>query len=103
MAEIRKFKPATGAIADALAAAMGEPIRPVTPGSRPVGAEQNDARDEAAGPASLGRIPGWQGFTVCTVPPVGGASGEAAGDAGGPDRRTGGAGDEGIGEGHDAG
>jgi hypothetical protein len=33
MAEIRKFDPATGnAIAQALRAAMGEPVRPTTPG-----------------------------------------------------------------------
>lgn len=33
MAEIRKFDPATGnAIAQALRAAMGDPVRPATPG-----------------------------------------------------------------------
>lgn len=37
MAEIRKFDPAAGnAIAQALKAAMGEPVRPVTPGGPPV-------------------------------------------------------------------
>ncbi|MCI1749697.1 MAG: hypothetical protein LKI24_17680 [Acidipropionibacterium sp.] len=90
MAEIRKFKPATGAIADALAAAMGEPIRPVTPGSRPAGAEQNDGRGEAAGPAALSRTVEWQGFTVRTAPPAGGV----LGDAGDPDGGTGTAGAE---------
>jgi hypothetical protein len=39
MAEIRKYDPAAGtAIAQALKAAMGEPVRPVEPGSRPEGA-----------------------------------------------------------------
>lgn len=43
MAEIRKYDPAAGnAIAQALKAAMGEPVRPVTPGERPA--------DRAAGP-----------------------------------------------------
>lgn len=77
MAEIRKFKPTTGAIAEALAAAMGEPIRPVTPGSRPIGAEEADSRSEAEGPAALSRTAGWQGFTVHAAPVVG--------DAGRPD------------------
>ncbi|MGC3993561.1 MAG: hypothetical protein QM779_05470 [Propionicimonas sp.] len=37
MAEIRKFDPAAGsAIAQALKAAMGEPVRPVAPGDAPV-------------------------------------------------------------------
>ncbi|MCA0294396.1 MAG: hypothetical protein LCH96_03600 [Actinobacteria bacterium] len=36
MAEIRKYDPAAGnAIAQALKAAMGEPVRPNEPGSRP--------------------------------------------------------------------
>lgn len=36
MAEIRKYDPAKGnAIAEALRAAMGDPIRPVAPGERP--------------------------------------------------------------------
>lgn len=36
MAEIRKFDPAAGsAIAQALKAAMGEPVRPNQPGARP--------------------------------------------------------------------
>ncbi|MBK9696168.1 MAG: hypothetical protein IPO80_01785 [Propionibacteriaceae bacterium] len=36
MAEIRKYDPAAGnAIAQALRAAMGEPVRPATPGERP--------------------------------------------------------------------
>ena len=36
MAEIRKFDPAAGsAIAQALKAAMGEPVRPAEPGVRP--------------------------------------------------------------------
>lgn len=36
MAEIRKYDPAKGnAIVEALRAAMGEPVRPVTPGERP--------------------------------------------------------------------
>lgn len=36
MAEIRKYDPAAGnAIAKALRAAMGEPVRPATPGEQP--------------------------------------------------------------------
>ena len=39
MAEIRKYDPAAGnAIAQALKAAMGEPVRPHTPGERPAAA-----------------------------------------------------------------
>ncbi|WP_257478191.1 hypothetical protein [Acidipropionibacterium jensenii] len=70
MAEIRKHKTSSNPIAAALAAAMGEPIRPVTPGARPAGAEEDDDRPEAAGPASLSVSTGWQGFTVTSVPPV---------------------------------
>lgn len=32
MAEVRKFNPASNAIRDAIAKAMGEPVRPTTPG-----------------------------------------------------------------------
>lgn len=35
MAEIRKHNPAHNAISDAIAKAMGEPVRPVTPGASP--------------------------------------------------------------------
>lgn len=36
MAEIRKYDPAAGnAIAQALRAAMGDPVRPATPGKQP--------------------------------------------------------------------
>lgn len=70
MAEIRKHKTSSNPIAAALAAAMGEPIRPVTPGARPSGAEEDDDRPEAAGPASLSVSAGWQGFTVTSVPPA---------------------------------
>ncbi|MGJ6981229.1 hypothetical protein ACSDQ9_11980 [Aestuariimicrobium soli] len=45
MAEIRKFSPGTGgAIAQALAKAMGESVRPTTPGAPP---ELGPAHDEA--------------------------------------------------------
>lgn len=45
MAEIRKFDPAAGnAIAQALKAAMGEPVRPNQPGASPVShSQQPDA------------------------------------------------------------
>ncbi|QCV87276.1 hypothetical protein FEZ32_01915 [Acidipropionibacterium jensenii] len=76
MAEIRTHKSSSNPIAQALAAAMGDPIRPLTPGARPVGADDDD-RPEAAGPASLTMAAGWQGFTVGTV-----SAGEPAGKAG---------------------
>ncbi len=82
MAEIRKHKPSSNPITQALVAAMGEPIRPVTPGSRPAGAEKDDERPEAAGPARLGAVPGWQGFTVSAAPPMGGSTGRQAAAAG---------------------
>ena len=50
MAEIRKFDPAAGnAIAQALREAMGEPVRPVTPGAPPaVPTERADEPAETA-------------------------------------------------------
>jgi hypothetical protein len=50
VAEIRKFDPAAGnAIAQALKAAMGEPVRPAEPGSRPT---PPDSKPAAAAPTS---------------------------------------------------
>ncbi len=57
MAEIRKHNPAQGnAIAEALKAAMGEPVRPATPGAQPAVAP-------AADPPPAAR-PSWVSFTV---------------------------------------
>ncbi len=58
MAEIRKFDPAAGnAIAQALKAAMGEPVRPVTPGkpatTTPAEADQPPATTWVAFTATL--------------------------------------------------
>ena len=35
MAETRKYQPSTSAVGDAIRAALGESVRPVTPGSAP--------------------------------------------------------------------
>lgn len=44
MAEIRKFDPASGnAIAQALKAAMGEPVRPADPGGVPAARDRKPA------------------------------------------------------------
>lgn len=44
MAETRKYDPAAGnAIAQALKAAMGEPVRPNLPGARPAGTAKEPA------------------------------------------------------------
>ncbi len=60
MAEIRKFDPAAGnAIAQALKAAMGEPVRPVTPGGPPV------PRAQGSAPATR-----WVQLTVATPEPA---------------------------------
>ncbi|MEA4943880.1 MAG: hypothetical protein VB080_05500 [Propionicimonas sp.] len=49
MAEIRKYDPARGnAIAEALRAAMGEPVRPVTPGDGPRPAPKPEPEPPAA-------------------------------------------------------
>lgn len=80
MAEIRKHKPSTGAIAQALAAAMGEPIRPTAPGAKPFGDEEADsaaattpgpARSASSAPVDLSEVGAsgsWQGFTVTSLP-----------------------------------
>lgn len=79
MAEIRKHKPSTSAIAQALSAAMGEPIRPTAPGARPFD-DDADANSPSAGedrtassaPVSLSEVGGstaWRGFTVTSLPP----------------------------------
>jgi hypothetical protein len=58
MAEIRKFDPAAGsAIAQALKAAMGEPVRPTQPGAKP----------ERARPAEDAPQPSVVTFTLKTV------------------------------------
>ena len=58
MAEIRKFDPAAGsAIAQALKAAMGEPVRPTQPGVKP----------EPARPAEDAPPPSVVTFTLKTV------------------------------------
>ncbi len=44
MAEIRKHNPATDAISMALAKAMGEPVRPVVPGSKETKRPQSTAQ-----------------------------------------------------------
>ena len=57
MAEIRKFNPAAGnAIAQALKAAMGEPIRPTPPGDAPA-------------PRSPGPVPAATTWVSLTVAP----------------------------------
>jgi len=49
MAEIRKYDPAVGnAIAEALRAAMGDPVRPVATGQAPAPAGPPPATDEDA-------------------------------------------------------
>lgn len=49
MAEIRKYDPAVGnAIAEALRAAMGDPVRPVVTGQQPAPAAPPPAADEDA-------------------------------------------------------
>jgi len=59
MAEIRKYDPAKGnAIAEALRAAMGDPIRPATPGRL---TSANPAEPEAA-PA-----PAWISLSLVTT------------------------------------
>ncbi|AXE39622.1 hypothetical protein [Acidipropionibacterium virtanenii] len=79
MAEIRKHKPSSGAIAQALAAAMGEPIRPTAPGSKPFDDEDEDPGTAAHGPArsassapvnlsEVGSAAGWKGITVASLP-----------------------------------
>jgi hypothetical protein len=40
MAETRKFQPSSSAVGDAVRAALGESVRPVQPGSRPVPASE---------------------------------------------------------------
>ncbi|WP_203568025.1 hypothetical protein [Aestuariimicrobium ganziense] len=51
MAEIRKFTPAAGGtIAQALAKAMGETVRPVTPGAPPKPGPEDEPIDERESP-----------------------------------------------------
>jgi hypothetical protein len=60
MAEIRKFKPGQGnAIAQALTAAMGEPVRPAEPGAR--------VQPTAAKPAEPPAPPAVITFSIKTV------------------------------------
>lgn len=48
MPETRKFEPSGGdPIAEALRAAMGEPIRPTTPGSKPTPSSENQPAEPA--------------------------------------------------------
>lgn len=62
MAEIRKYDPAKGnAIVEALRSAMGDPIRPVTPG------EPAPARKPAVTPAST--TTSWVTFNVAQPSP----------------------------------
>lgn len=68
MAEIRKFDPAAGnAIAQALREAMGDPVRPVTPG------EANARRTASAAPeeqpsTDAAQPTTWRSFTVTRKP-----------------------------------
>lgn len=67
MAEIRKFRPGAGGdIAQALAKAMGEPVRPVAPGDGSEPSPNRKPRPQAAaGPrASSGAI--WDPFLKTT-------------------------------------
>lgn len=63
MAEVRKFNPASNAIRDAVARAMGEPVRPATPG---------EPAAPKPSPAPAGRADVFtsstQGFTVSVTP-----------------------------------
>lgn len=79
MAEIRKHKPSSSAIAQALAAAMGEPIRPTAPGARPFDDEDASPAAPAQGPSrsassspvdpsEVGSSGAWKGFTVTSLP-----------------------------------
>lgn len=79
MAEIRKHKPSSSAFAQALAAAMGEPIRPTAPGARPFDDEDDSPAAPAQGPArsassspvnpsEVGSSAAWKGFTVSSLP-----------------------------------
>lgn len=65
MAEIRKFDPAVGnAIAQALRAAMGDPLRPVEPGVDSTRANTAPPTDGEAAATS------WVTFRVDTAPPA---------------------------------
>ncbi len=50
MAEVRKFKPGQNAIAEAIQKAMGEGVRPVTPGGPPKPAQASTTGAPATAP-----------------------------------------------------
>lgn len=51
MAETRKYQPSTSAVGDAIRAALGEPVRPVEPGSKPVAVQpEADSQPSPAQP-----------------------------------------------------
>ncbi|GAB3706756.1 hypothetical protein [Mariniluteicoccus flavus] len=66
MAEVRKFKPGSSPIADAIAKAMGENVRPTTPGAPPA------AKPTSAAPAARADIftSATSGFTIPARPPA---------------------------------
>ena len=64
MAEIRKHKPSTSPIARALESAMGESIKPVTPGSHPHKGVEGSERNPEATPSAAATATQWGSFTV---------------------------------------
>jgi hypothetical protein len=63
MAEIRKYDPAKGnAIAEALRAAMGDPIRPATPGPAAQADQPHDQPAPSPAPA-----PSWISLSLVTT------------------------------------
>lgn len=53
MAETRKYQPSTSAVGDAIRAALGEPVRPVVPGSPPAAAAPSPAQPAKPTPETL--------------------------------------------------
>jgi hypothetical protein len=73
MAEIRKHKETGGDIAKAVREAMGETIRPVTPGSQPAdkATERSDDYDPFAGPEQTPAAGQAFTFSVVNNPVIG--------------------------------